>query len=344
MYNQEFSYSSIFQNLIVYVPHALYNIVMIEIKNLNFGYQPNRKALFELSLAIENGEVVTFFGEEGAGKTSFLSLVCGILKGYEGSLLIDGHERSDLGDRDVRISFLPKKTLGLTFGSVKKNLNFAISVWGEDLSKLEKKKKITEAMKIFGLTLSRNLPFFLLSRGKRFRLALARSFLKNPKILLIDEPQKSMRDVKEIARLLESFECTKIIASEDVEIARAFGKRVFCMSFGSLVGVGSMEELQKSPPTIFFARSFNLDFTEREMTLKFDADGCIMCDEVYSISCDIAYMSENFHFENGDEKRVVLFADDEKIIEGLSSSTLFPHASVYEFWFVFDAETGLRIF
>lgn len=323
---------------------GLYNVVMIEIRNASFAYHTDRSAILDLSLDVKEGESVVFFGESGAGKSTLLSLVCGILKGYSGSVEIDGVQRRDIPDREAGISFLPEKPLGLSFLSVKRNLHFAMKFSNVKYSVSEEKTRVREAICLFGLEKVKNLPFFLLGREKKFRLALARSFLKNPKILLVDEPQKSLKDVKEIIRLLGSFSCTKIIASESGEVARKFEGRIFCLSFGSLLSFGRLNDIQKSPPSLFFARSLMSGFSERKMILKFDGKQYTMRDKVYEISCETKLVPEVFRFDGADERDVILLSFEHNFDVFLKSVTLLPRDVEGKNLFVFDSESGGRIF
>lgn len=169
----------------------------IEFKGVSFKY-PNQEmpALHEVSFSISSGEKVGIIGRIGSGKTTIEKLILGLYRATSGTILLDGTEISQLDSASVRrnIGYVPQDII-LFYGSVKDNITFS-TPFADDAS-------ILRAAKIAGVTefISRHPQGFdmpvgergeKLSGGQRQSISIARAFILDPPILVLDEPTNMM--------------------------------------------------------------------------------------------------------------------------------------------------------
>jgi len=171
--------------------------MIIEIKNLNFTYNPNTpfqaKALKDINLSIDEGEFIGLIGHTGSGKSTLVQHLNGLIRPTSGEVVIDG---ANITDKDVRLSSIRQK-VGLVFQypeyqlfeeTVYKDIAFGPSNLG--IGKEEVDKRVREAMDLVGLdfeSLKDRSPFEL-SGGQKRRVAIAGVIAMKPKVLVLDEP------------------------------------------------------------------------------------------------------------------------------------------------------------
>ncbi len=159
---------------------------IIEIKNLNKSFG-DVKAVRELSFNVKRGELFAFLGVNGAGKSTTISILCGILKKDGGSVLVCGKEA---GERSGEVA----KKLGVVFQnsvldkalSVKENLESRAALYKMSKKQFSQRLSVLSKLLDFEGILSR--PVGKLSGGQRRRIDVARALLHEPEILILDEP------------------------------------------------------------------------------------------------------------------------------------------------------------
>lgn len=202
---------------------------MIEINNISKKYK-NKFVFKQLSLSIDEGEMVAITGESGVGKTTFLNCLGQLETIDQGEILIDGEK---ITKSNLRKFF--RETAGFLFQNfalidnetVKKNL--------EMVSKNE--EKIIATLSDFGIESLLNSKIYQLSGGEQQRVALVRLILKNPSIIFADEPtasldEKNSRVVFEALKKLHHQGKTIIIVTHDMNLASKFDRIV---EFGELL-------------------------------------------------------------------------------------------------------------
>lgn len=158
----------------------------IKVEHLVKKYK-NHTAVNDISFTVQEGELFAFLGENGAGKSTTINILCTILKKNEGNISILGHE---LGKEDDEI----RNQLGIVFQnsvldgklSVKQNLYTRGAYYG--LSKQEMDKRLEQFSDAFELNEILNKKYEKLSGGQRRRVDIMRALINNPKILFLDEP------------------------------------------------------------------------------------------------------------------------------------------------------------
>ncbi|MCL0056981.1 ABC transporter ATP-binding protein [Dehalococcoidia bacterium] len=214
-------------------------------------------AVDDLSIMIKKGELVALLGPSGCGKTTALLMIAGIYKPTKGKIFFD-----DIVVNNV----LPKdRGVGLVFQSyalyphMTAFDNIAFPLKFRKIPKEEIKKRVLEVARFtrIGALLERKPA--QLSGGEQQRVALCRALVKNPRVLLLDEPLSNL-DARlrietrvEIARLQKELGITTILVTHDQVEAMAMADRIAVMDKGRLQQVATAEELYNKPANLFVA-------------------------------------------------------------------------------------------
>lgn len=160
---------------------------MLEVINVNTGYE-KKQVLFDVSIKVKQGEIVSLIGANGSGKSTLLKTICGLIPSWSGEILFNG--KSIFGNEPpsnlmLGISFCPQGNRVFNDLSVKENLE----IGGYILNVENAKKRIAEVIEIFPALKERlNQNAGSLSGGEQQMLAVARALISEPKLLLLDEP------------------------------------------------------------------------------------------------------------------------------------------------------------
>lgn len=209
----------------------------------------------DISIDINEGELLCIIGPSGSGKSTLLSLIAGIEKPDAGKIVLDG--------KDITSEQIQKREIGMVFQdyalfssmNVEKNIQY-----GMKAKKINERKKTTKALlDLVGLSGYEKRNVSKLSGGEAQRVALARSIAAEPRVLLLDEPlsaldaplRKRLRSV--IRNIHDTLGITMVYVTHDREEAFAISDRIMIMKDGKNEAVGSAEELYKKPPTLFSA-------------------------------------------------------------------------------------------
>ncbi len=234
-------------------------MAFIEIRNL-FKRFRNVVAVNHIQLEVNKGEILTLLGPSGCGKTTTLRCIAGLEKPEEGTIFIDG--KPMLSEGFVVPS---KRGIGMVFQ------NYAVwphmrvfdnVAYGLKLQKLRKqviKEKVREIIDSVGLAGLEGRYPGQLSGGQQQRVALARALVRNPKVLLFDEPLSNL-DAKlrermrfEIKSLVRRMHITTVYVTHDQAEAMVISDRIAVMDAGNIVQVDPPEEIYKKPANRFVA-------------------------------------------------------------------------------------------
>jgi ABC-2 type transport system ATP-binding protein len=213
--------------------------------------QPPVCALRELDLTIHRGEILGLLGTNGAGKTTLLKILATLILPTAGRVTVEGYDVAREADG-------VKAMIGLVTGhersfywrlTGRQNLEFFAAFQG--LSPPEARVRIEQLREQLGLeALDRH--FGLYSTGMRHRLAIARALLRQPRILLLDEPTRSLDPfaaglVRRLIRdtLVTQMGCTVVLATHDLQEAEELCDRIAVLHEGRLVGCGTIGELRQ---------------------------------------------------------------------------------------------------
>jgi ABC-type lipoprotein export system ATPase subunit len=168
---------------------------MISVSNLAFRYSSITSIAFP-DFSIGKGQHLLLLGESGSGKTTLLHLIGGLLRNYDGKIIVDDMELSMLTEsamdkfRGRHIGFIFQRNHLINALSVEKNLLLSPYLAGL----LGDKRKVSEILLSLGLTEKRSHKVTELSQGQAQRISIARALMNNPSILLADEPTSALDD------------------------------------------------------------------------------------------------------------------------------------------------------
>lgn len=234
-------------------------MAFIEIKDL-FKRFKKVVAVNHIRLEVKEGEILTLLGPSGCGKTTTLRCVAGLEKPEEGDIVIDGKPMFSEG-------FVPpsKRGIGMVFQNyavwphmkVFDNVVYGLRI--QRLSRQSVQEKGAQALELVGLAgLGERYPNQL-SGGQQQRVALARALVRNPKVLLLDEPLSNL-DAKlrekmrfEIKSLVRRMDLTSVYVTHDQAEAMVISDRIVVMESGNVVQIGVPEEIYKKPTNRFVA-------------------------------------------------------------------------------------------
>ncbi len=217
---------------------------MIELKNLTKVYGTvnyNVIALSDINYKLEKGEVVVLLGRSGSGKSTLLNILGGFDRDYAGDYILDEENMKEKTEREIdtirkrRIGFVFQQYVLLNNLTVLENVEIALKVIGV-VNAGSRKRAALHALKLVGLRDHANKFPYELSGGQKQRVAIARAFVKNPDIIIADEPTAALdsRTSKEILDLLVDLCRTKllVLATHNKAIVRDYGSRVIELKSG----------------------------------------------------------------------------------------------------------------
>lgn len=220
---------------------------MLKIEGLTKIYG-DKKAVDNLTLHIQPGEVYGFIGHNGAGKTTTLKSIVGILKFESGQITIDGTSVvEDPLECKKKIAYIPDNPDLYEYMSGSKYLNFVADIF--QISKGERDEKIQKYGNIFEMTDHLAEPIASYSHGMRQKLAIISAWLHAPKLILMDEPfvgldPKAAHLLKEMMRE----HCEKggaiFFSTHVLEVAEKLCDKVAIIKNGQLIKAGTMEEVK----------------------------------------------------------------------------------------------------
>ena len=220
---------------------------MLKIKNLTKSYG-DKKAVDNLSLEINPGEIYAFIGHNGAGKTTTLKATAGILGFDEGEILINGISIIDNPLECKRnIAYIPDNPELYDYLSGIKYLNFIADVFGVGTE--ERSAKIKDCSDRLGLTNDLAQPISSYSHGMKQKLALISAWIHSPKIILMDEPfvgldPKASHTLKEMMREHCEAGGSIFFSTHVLDVAEKLCDKVAIIKDGKLVVTGSMEAVK----------------------------------------------------------------------------------------------------
>ena len=234
-------------------------MAFIEIQNL-FKRFKNVVAVDRIQLEVNKGEMLTLLGPSGCGKTTTLRCIAGLEKPEEGDIVIDGQPMLSQG-------FVPpsKRGIGMVFQNyavwphmkVFNNIVYGLKL--EKISKQRIRERGQQVLELVGLDgLEERYPAQL-SGGQQQRVALARALVRNPKVLLLDEPLSNL-DAKlreelrfEIKSLVRRMGITSVYVTHDQAEAMVISDRIAVMNSGNVVQIGTAHEIYEKPANRFVA-------------------------------------------------------------------------------------------
>ncbi len=220
---------------------------MLKIEHLTKEYG-EKKAVDDLSLEIESGEIYGFIGHNGAGKTTTLKSVVGILKFDAGEIYIDGEsvQAAPLACKK-KIAYIPDNPDLYEFMSGIKYLNFIADLYGVGAN--QRQEKIRKYADLFEITADLAQPIAAYSHGMKQKLAIISAWLHDPKLIIMDEPfvgldPKAAHILKGMMRELCDEGGAIFFSTHVLEVAEKLCDKVAIIKGGKLIRCGTMEEVK----------------------------------------------------------------------------------------------------
>ncbi|MBP8855488.1 MAG: ABC transporter ATP-binding protein [Oscillospiraceae bacterium] len=220
---------------------------MLQINHLTKTYASGKKAVDDLSITVNAGEIYGFIGHNGAGKTTTLRSVAGILDFDGGEIYIDGHSinKEPVAAKSI-MAFLPDNPDLYDFMSGIKYLNFIADIY--NIEKAEREARIKQYADIFALTGALGSPIGGYSHGMKQKLALISAFIRKPKLLILDEPFVGLDPsaafaMKQLLRELCNEGGAVFFSTHVLEVAEKLCDRIAIIKDGHLVESGSTADI-----------------------------------------------------------------------------------------------------
>ena len=246
---------------------------MIRLENVGKSYDGGKTfAVRNINLTIEKGDFVALLGPSGCGKSTTLMMLCGLYRPTEGSIFFNGRYVNNVMPKDRNIGMVFQSYALYPNMSVFENIAFPLR------QMKMKEKEIKERVEAVAEVV--RIPEYLkrmpaqLSGGQQQRVAMCRALVKNPDILLLDEPMSNLdarlkleiRD--EIKKLQERIGVTAIIVTHDQEEAMAISSHIAVIDQGALQQYAKPDELYNHPKNLFVASFIGnppMNFIEGEL-------------------------------------------------------------------------------
>ena len=221
---------------------------MIEIKNVSKSYDGKVKALNDISFKIDNGEIFAFIGHNGAGKTTMIKSLVGILDFDSGDILINGKSiKKEPIECKREMAYVPdnpdlyENMTGLDF------INFICDIY--DVSLEDRKVNIEKYSKMFEMDGKLGSDISSLSHGMKQKVALIAALSHNPDVLIMDEPfvgldPKAVFDMKEVMHKMAKEGKTIFFSTHILDVAEKLCDRVAIIKKGEIVKIGKMKDIK----------------------------------------------------------------------------------------------------
>ena len=238
---------------------------ILDAKNISKSFD-GRIILRKIDLHLNHGEMLGLLGSNGAGKSTFMNIVLGLLKPDFGNIFLSNskitnlaiHERSKLG-----IAYLPQQTSIFRGLTVYENL-LAIAQIVKKRG-IEQKEIVEKLMTEFSITHLRDVKATSLSGGERRRVEIARCLINNPKVLLLDEPFAgvdllSIQDIKGLLIKLQSRGCAVLVADHNATQLLSVVDRAYVVANGTIVIDGAPRQIANSAEAkrLYFGEDFRI--------------------------------------------------------------------------------------
>ncbi len=220
---------------------------MIEFKNVSASYDGELAILHDVSFTVPDGDFVAFVGTNGAGKSTTMRLVNGLLKPSAGEVLIDGVPTTQLRTSELaaKVGFLfQNPDRQICCSTVREELLFGFAAQGR--ADADAEAKVDAMIDRFGFDAAAEP--FLLNRGTRQLLALASIIVLEPAVVVLDEPTTGL-DFRECDKVMDVIAemnargTTVVMVCHDMEVVADYAKRVIAMTAGQVVADGPTFEV-----------------------------------------------------------------------------------------------------
>ena len=221
---------------------------MIEIKNVSKTYNGVKKAIKNVSFKVDGGEIFGFIGHNGAGKTTMIKSIVGILDFEDGDILINGKSiKSNPIECKMNIAYVPDNPDLYENMKAIDFINFICDMY--EIDKDTRKKNVLKYAKMFEIDEKLGDDISSFSHGMKQKVALIAALSHDPKVLIMDEPfvgldPKAVFDMKEIMRSMAKEGKTIFFSTHILDVAEKLCDRVAIIKSGDIVKIGKMKDIK----------------------------------------------------------------------------------------------------
>lgn len=219
---------------------------IIEISHLRkfFG---NKMVLKDVNLKVKPGEIIGYIGANGAGKSTTVKILLGLIGDYEGDIRIFGEDIRDNVDYKSKIGYVPESAEIYENLTGREYLTFIGGLYGLDYDSTDEKAE--KLMELFGIADVYDARISSYSKGMKQKTLIISSLLNDPEILFLDEPlggidANSVMVFKEVLDLLSKLGKTIFYSSHIMEVVEKLSDRIVLIDKGEIVADGSLEEIK----------------------------------------------------------------------------------------------------
>ena len=212
-------------------------------------FYSQRQVLFDISIAVNSGEIVGLLGPNGAGKTTLFYIICGLLKSSKGQIKINDEDITKLSffnRSQAGVGYLPQEVSIFKDLNVEDNIKLASEI--AIPNKTEQKQAVEDVLQMFNIEHIRQIPSGKLSGGERRRVEISRMLVGNPRFLLFDEPFAgvdpiSVSDIKDIIVDLAKKDIGVLITDHSVRDILGCCDRIYVIKDGHVIVNGTTEDV-----------------------------------------------------------------------------------------------------
>ena len=219
---------------------------MIEVKNITKKYG-SFTAVDNISFAIQDGEIVGFLGQNGAGKSTTMNMITGYIEPTEGTIMVNGFDiMKKTKKAKKQIGYMPESVPSYAELTVKEFVSYMAEL--KLVKRTQRKQEVERVIKETGLEDVKNKLIRNLSRGYKQRVSLAGALVGNPEVLILDEPTVGLdpKQVTEIRNLIKSLgkDHTVILSSHILSEVSQICEKVIIINKGKIIAVDTPENLE----------------------------------------------------------------------------------------------------
>lgn len=235
---------------------------MLELKNIQKSFD-GTPVLKDISIQVNDGEIISILGPSGCGKTTLLNLILGIIKADSGQILYDGEDLTEVSMEKRGFNIVFQDYALFPNLNVYRNITYGL----RNKPDISTRQEVEELIDLLGLREHLTKKIEQLSGGQKQRVALARTMVMKPKILLLDEPLSALdgvikESIKErIKKIAREYQLTTIIVTHDPEEALTISDKVLILNKGGIAQFGTPDEIVHNPKDDFI-RQFILNQLE----------------------------------------------------------------------------------
>ena len=218
---------------------------MIKFENVSFGYEKEIPVIKNLSFSINDGDTIGLIGANGAGKSTIMKLLLGLLQ-HKGHIIVDSLEVEKKSYPEIRKKLgyvLQDSDNQMFMPTVYEDMMFAPMNYG--FTRDEAEKRVDETLKKLGLMELKHRHNHKISGGEKRMAAIATILAMDPEVILMDEPSTALDPMnrRTLINTIKQLPQTKIIASHDLDMILETCNRVILLNHGEIVADGKTKEL-----------------------------------------------------------------------------------------------------